>query len=521
MATKRKRSSQPVSSFRKSKRLRCSEPVQLPQLPPEIWSMIVALALKIPNTPSCGVLPDITMTDLFSTPLLHLNRTFRQMAIDRIAKDCLWIEVVASERRYIRGLERESKRTPLLDKIWDDVLPQSRSTLAIQLGRANNASQRTRSFKRADTRIVFAFNYQSFMYLYSNIKLMQGCRKGMLDHLSIKCTPMPASLQRILQEQIVPLISKIRCLTSFHQEGFNHFSAPDIERMTTRPATIPLAYLEGVFAVTEAVRLRELGLEAEAGLFALHIGPPLIQLAGQALPHPAMWVALNMSKPDWSSDTIARLLLATVRLIQGNEQAAYIAYGGWSDTNPSWADNHAPNLSMKGSRWIEEPLFTWFGLPDVEMAEMHSTAALMYRRLAATAFDKHGPHSFGARWHMQEAVRRFKLAAKLDPDDLSHQERYEYYRSLARARYDIGILDNLYHCDSEKYTDADGVSSVVYGLDSSLRDWGSEALPFLRRAQEIATRSLCVTSDDDSDDDEMSEHNNTTEMTDTMPMSNN
>src|SRR5690348_7213556 len=85
---------------------------------------------------------------------------------------------------------------------------------------------------------------------------------------------------------------------------------------------------------------------------------------------PDLWVASMLSRQDWATSTVARIILAVTQLIYISEQAAYSAPGRVTAKDPSWSAKNTPRLLMHGRRWCCEPDCSWFGLTDYERSEV-------------------------------------------------------------------------------------------------------------------------------------------------------
>lgn len=506
MAKKRNRDETPVH---RSKRLKGDDErhIDLPPLPQEILDKIVADSIELPNQPHYGFYLTNAMDVMSKNPFLKVSETYRKTALDTIAFGCIWIEVVSSDDEYAKIYQLLKERSAPLSKYWQKQLPQDRPTISFHMGYPG-------TWNHSD-QIVFPYSYYSFLTLITELK-----SKGPDMNVQIECRQIPRSLQSTMNNQILPLISTLRCMGSIRLSGVD---LPDAVHEELLDQTFPgpeEIRKDAAFAIGESHRLRELGLFDEADLLPLAFGPVLMEYcsSGVPVPHPEEW-APALARPGWTEDQDASAQIETRRAILLNEVNAFAAFRRLKQVYPALIRSAAEWVQFSGTmdlqtRWVEEPMFTWYGVPDRERALWHFTAGAVCEdraegrmqqlyRLTGRDLDDFSldeaiiEATSDASPIWQDALTHFACAFKLDPDNENYRKCMADCQSIIRTCFyeDALASEVLRH----PYTDISGQERVWVGLEETLDEWGIENLMYLPRAQRLCYEKRALPWDKDGD----------------------
>ena len=456
-------------------------------LPPEIWQRIIEFSIDLPTKPNHAD-QRWSLGELFTSPFMRLNRNCRQHLLERIGHDCLWIKVEPMDMRLFDICVRLGRKTPLAKKPWLDLLPDDRPELTFRLssGLEQNSAQQPIFVSH------FMFNYQSFLYLITEMKWLGPDLRAEINYVG---ATRPA-IKNLLQQQVIPLVNNLHCLSALQITGLGIVVGDEHSLQQFPDAGI--IYKNLTFALEESERLRNLGHGVEADLLPLRMGPVMAEYlcSGVPVPAPAEWVSEYLAAPGWLEDPRPLQLLEVARAFLLNECEAFHAYNRFLGGDEQWVDAHGSELTevqtTEGdhTRWLDEPACTYFGVADIDRARWHSIKG----DIAAMSFAKelYDHHRSGGRLsselldNFQGALTEFACAMLLDTDNLGYVRQYRKLCEIAEAALG-GSLEGI---DSElaikhSYTDVDGNEREWVGTDEILENWGQDTLKYLPRAQRM------------------------------------
>ena len=469
--------------------------------------MIVSYAVE----PKRHIRPELedVLQSLCSSPLIRVNRLWRASTIDVAAYDRLWIETRSNSVKYNKILGLVNEVSPVVDPFFEDLLPADKPTLTFTLGRDTDASQKTRNFAKLRTRIIYPFNYQSFLYLM-NLVRDTSTKTERLDCITIKCSPLPAKLLDLMQRQIAPAITF--ALGGGRQDM--ECSVPFLRKVENLVGDGGLHDIRPVFSVWKSIYyaskeisiLLNGGHFEQAGLFALHAGQQLLNDASKTFSWPWGWLKLRLAMPGYRSDPEVILRMAGVCMLHEIERHAHRFYLVLVK-NKEWRNAHSCNLTNHGSRWITPPTFSWFGLMDAQLADCHHMAAqaifeqtrVLREIVRAGAASEHRREDIKDNLGM--ALTHCKFAGKLNSTKYTPVQfsfvQTDFAKILRQCGVDARQSEDVHDVDDGvgiEYMDVDGDRALFRGdLTTILLDnhspprWRNDILRHLPRAQQIVS----------------------------------
>ncbi|KAK5948201.1 hypothetical protein OHC33_010749 [Knufia fluminis] len=492
-----------------------------PHLPQEILNIIMAYSAPLPNQLRHGLgSQDALDESIYHNPWLHVNSACRKETIKRLAYGCIWIEIDEVTNRGNECMRVMLTSMPNLHKSWRTMLPGDHAIISFQYGtRENPDAEGTLS-------VMYPFNYQSFMYMVSQMK-MEIDILGVLEdkHLEVACsTHFPASLASTRDVQIAPLIRSLRCLARCDgiPRSLSKIDSlePEIDltedwrrhRGVWTPSTKSV-YQDATFAVQQYDSLIQRGLIEEAEIFSIYFGRALLQHADyyEALDHPDTWTHTDLSGVDWKENAKANMEMKARKHIFTNEIRAHKAYQRLRK-QPGWHERYDTLVSTYGEifgavddcpteRWVEEPNFTWFGMSGHDRGCWHNVVGSILLDSAVHAYRQNILANGGLipfKWSLVGALADLECAMRLAPGKDAFRLEYDRLMRLWNENY-TGLPSN--HLNENFMVAAriprnDHVE-LWFGSQKMLHKWGSENLTYLPRAQRLIYEDAEYQSSDD------------------------
>ncbi|KAJ9654859.1 hypothetical protein H2198_006132 [Neophaeococcomyces mojaviensis] len=483
-------------SRRNSKRVRLT----VPELPQEILDIILSYTIDLPNQPHHGDHFENLTLDMFNNPFLHVNHYFRETVLNTIAYKCIWVEIRIHEKKHRELLEDLDRYVCELPKFWDSLVPQDRPTLTFELGRETLSIRTTREFVKSKKRLIFPYNFQSFIKIVAKLRPTYRDRvlhPGALRSLTIQCSGVTGKVRRVLDDEILSIVRMLRFIPNLRFADSSICTPEQLVAMSTDLCNVQTFHQDVKYIWETITRFEEAGMIEEARCISLYLSDKLRQDGAFALRRPETLVLL-LGRPGWENDTLLQMRMSAVRVFFQIHHHAYEALSAFIERDSRWAVKQMVEYDLRWSQWQEQPRFTWFGLPDSDMAKVNYMVAVTSMRQPDFGLrDLVGDERRKRSWYY-EAVNLFKhaiqsasCAMELDQSCDEYQQLRAALLVLGKALYNIEEAADLIP-QKHNYTDVDNEARTIVGEPWRGRKWAhlEHELLYLPRAQALALRGF-------------------------------
>lgn len=466
----------PFTEETESRRPRILEPEPCPRLPQELLDKIIDFS--IPVDPLLGVLPH-ERHEPFISPFRRVNQACYRRVLS-IISSLTWIELKGHLAFTL------TKHIPRIDPFWVANYLQAEQTSYIVLENELGVDERLVCPEDDFGPVVVQYSFNSMLrivceinelYLSENRDLKIAVRSDQCTDAQFHEVELLLSL--LLAKRVPPPTAKFSYM----------FQAPFLHDQNPVPDALSLYIPKVDFVKSKFLEQATSISRLQCMLVCLHLNRCAAYPAFKSNFATDDWY-VALGRPDWQSNEKIKDYLRLMSSFHEFERIAFSGYRQLFRTNKEWTVWQSCYFTNGYCRWIGEPTFTYYGLPDNDMANyLHDAADATTLFLQINGRSKHQPlqegvlsSNYSLYVEIKQRVYLYLCATALNPENEAWKEDHinavkDWRRLFPYAQESWGDHYRIFYTDMKGKERTHSISPMFY------RPY--QALQYMHRAQYI------------------------------------